>query len=131
MRWPDGHDIGIGLCGDRCISEIPQHTLTTHPLDPHHPPILDTPLPTYLLDPNHPDPSLDLTTSWTPTTPLAEFCVQFWSLFHWQDYLVLSIPSIDKNLNCRLLSVARPQNQPLIAWPQNLSLEVPSKSWST
>ena len=25
MRWPDGLDIGIGLCADWCISEIPQH----------------------------------------------------------------------------------------------------------
>ena len=29
MRWPDNLDIGVGLDGDRCISEIPRQ-ITHH-----------------------------------------------------------------------------------------------------
>ena len=78
-----------------------------HMLDLHHlyPPWTPPPLPT--LPPTHPwtpPPTNHLDSHHPPTHPppgphhpLAEFCVQFWSLFHGQDHLVLSIPSIDKN----------------------------------
>ena len=58
------------------------HYLLTHPVDPtmlYLPitwmPTTPTPLPIHLLNSHN---------------PLAEFCVQFWSLFHGQDHLVLS-----------------------------------------
>ena len=54
--------------------------------------------------------------------PLAEFCVQFWSLFHEHDHLVLSksIWSITRKLSSRLRTdraVTRPSSEPISMRP--------------